>query len=75
MTTSLPDVYSMPLDAIDVSDPKIYQDEVWQPYFERLRQEARLSLGGPPPADLLVRCRDLQCPCAGIAGAFGTGKI
>jgi cytochrome P450 len=40
MTTSLPDVYSMPLDAIDVSDPKIYQDDVWQPYFERLRQEA-----------------------------------
>jgi len=27
MTTSLPDVYSMPLDAIDVSDPKIYQDD------------------------------------------------
>src|SRR5438105_1544298 len=26
-------------------------------------------------ADLLVRRRDLQCPCAGIAGAFGTGKI
>src|ERR1700756_4803887 len=40
MTTSLPDVYSMPLDAIDVSDPKIYQDDVWQPYFESLRQEA-----------------------------------
>src|SRR5438270_188644 len=40
MTTSLPDVYSRPLDAIDVSDPKIYQDDVWQPYFERLRREA-----------------------------------
>ncbi|MBV8504349.1 MAG: cytochrome P450, partial [Alphaproteobacteria bacterium] len=40
MTTLLPDVYSMPLDAIDVSDPKIYQDDVWQPYFERLRREA-----------------------------------
>jgi cytochrome P450 len=40
MTTSHHDVYSMPLDAIDVSDPKIYQDDVWQPYFERLRREA-----------------------------------
>ena len=40
MTLSLPDVYSMPLDAIDVSDPKIYQDDVWHPYFERLRREA-----------------------------------
>jgi cytochrome P450 len=40
MTASFPDVYSLPLDAIDVSDPKIYQDDVWQPYFERLRREA-----------------------------------
>ena len=40
MTSSLPNVCSMPLDAIDVSDPKIYQDDVWQPYFERLRREA-----------------------------------
>jgi cytochrome P450 len=29
-----------PLDAdIDVSDPAIYQDAAWQPYFERLRRE------------------------------------
>src|ERR1700752_251395 len=40
MTTSLPDVYSMPLDAIDVSDPKIYQDDVLEPYFERLPRKA-----------------------------------
>src|SRR6185312_497211 len=30
---------SVPLDAIDVSDPKLYQDDVWQPYFARLRRE------------------------------------
>ena len=33
------DAESMPLDAIDVSDPKLYQDDVWQPYFARLRRE------------------------------------
>ena len=30
---------STPLDDIDVSDPKLYQDDVWYPYFARLRRE------------------------------------
>jgi cytochrome P450 len=29
-----------PLAEIDVSDPKLYQQDVWQPYFRRLRREA-----------------------------------
>ena len=33
------DAYSLPLDAIDVSNPKLYQDDIWYPYFERLRRE------------------------------------
>jgi cytochrome P450 len=33
------DAYALPLDAIDVSNPKLYQDDVWYPYFERLRRE------------------------------------
>jgi len=36
----LADAYTLPLDAIDVSNPKLYQDDVWYPYFERLRREA-----------------------------------
>jgi cytochrome P450 len=41
ITGKLPiDPWSIPLDEIDVSDPQLYQDEAWQPYFERLRQEA-----------------------------------
>ncbi|MDQ2803866.1 MAG: cytochrome P450 [Pseudomonadota bacterium] len=32
--------YSLPIEAIDVSDPKIYQTDTWHPYFERLRREA-----------------------------------
>jgi cytochrome P450 len=31
--------YSMPLDKMDVSDPRLYYDDVWQPYFERLRRD------------------------------------
>ena len=33
------DAYSLPLDAIDVSDPKLYQNDIYYPYFERLRRE------------------------------------
>ncbi len=33
------DAYSIPLDKIDVSQPRLYQDDIWEPYFERLRQE------------------------------------
>jgi cytochrome P450 len=31
---------TMSLDEIDVSDPALYQQHVWQPYFRRLRREA-----------------------------------
>jgi cytochrome P450 len=31
--------YSTPLDRIDVSNPHLYQDDTWRPYFERLRRE------------------------------------
>src|SRR5258708_19460638 len=34
------DAYSIPLEAIDVSDPQLYQDDAYYPYFERLRREA-----------------------------------
>ncbi len=33
------DAYAMPLDQIDVSDPQLYQNDVYYPYFERLRRE------------------------------------
>src|SRR5437667_1016635 len=39
MTTQLQDAYSIPLEAIDVSDPQLYQDDTYYPYFERLRRE------------------------------------
>ena len=31
---------TMPLSEIDVSDPKLFQNDVYYPYFERLRREA-----------------------------------
>lgn len=30
----------IPLDQVDVSNPTIYQNDNWQPYFKRLREEA-----------------------------------
>jgi cytochrome P450 len=39
MTTQRHDANSIPLDKIDVSDPQLYQDDTWYPYFERLRRE------------------------------------
>jgi cytochrome P450 len=33
------DAWSMPLDAIDVSDPQLYQDDAYYPYFARLRRD------------------------------------
>src|SRR6185312_1038607 len=33
------EAWSLPLDKIDVSDPQLYQDDTWYPYFERLRRE------------------------------------
>lgn len=49
--TSSP-AYSLPLDRYDVSDPALYQNDTWYPYFERLRREAPItyvpdSLYGP----------------------------
>ena len=34
---------TMPLDEIDVSNPALYQQGVWQPYFRRLRREAPVN--------------------------------
>ncbi len=31
--------YGTPLDQIDVSNPNLYQQDIWRPYFERLRRE------------------------------------
>jgi cytochrome P450 len=33
------DAYSIAIDQIDVSNPHLYQDDTWRPYFERLRRE------------------------------------
>jgi len=33
------EAWSIPLDRIDVSNPHLYQDDTWQPYFARLRRD------------------------------------
>lgn len=34
------DPWSLPIEAIDVSDPALYQTDTWQPWFARLRRDA-----------------------------------
>jgi len=34
------DVDALPLETINVADPRLYQDDAWAPYFARLRREA-----------------------------------
>ena len=45
---------TMPLDAIDVSNPSLYQQDVWQPYFRRLRREAPVHYCTDKPARALL---------------------
>ena len=35
----LPDPWQTPLEQLDVSDSRLYQQDAWRPYFERLRKE------------------------------------
>ena len=43
------DVNNIPLDQIDVSDPTIYQNDCWQPFFKRLRSEAPVHYQAESP--------------------------
>jgi cytochrome P450 len=36
----LADPYALPLESIDVSDPRLLEQDAWRPYFARLRDEA-----------------------------------
>jgi cytochrome P450 len=38
-TGPLPDPWTTALDELDVSDSRLYQQDAWRPYFERLRRE------------------------------------
>jgi cytochrome P450 len=36
---TLPDPWKTPIEDIDVSDTRLYEQDAWRPYFERLRRE------------------------------------
>ncbi len=36
---TIPDALSIPLDEIDVSDPRLLEQDAWRPFFARLRAE------------------------------------
>ena len=47
--------WSLPLDKLDLSDPQLYYDDVWQPYFERHRKEAPVNyMSRQPVRPILV---------------------
>ncbi|HVJ44625.1 MAG TPA: cytochrome P450 [Dongiaceae bacterium] len=43
------DAQSRPLHEFDMSDPRYYQQDIWQPYFERLRREAPIHYCAASP--------------------------
>ncbi len=47
--TPASDVSSIPLGQIDVSDPAIYEQDNWRPYFARLRREAPVHYTAESP--------------------------
>ena len=42
-------VHSTPLDQIDVSDPTLFGNDSWRPWFVRLRQRLRCTIAHSPP--------------------------
>ncbi len=45
----LPDALTMPLADIDVSDPRLYEQDAWRPYFARLRREEPVHFRADSP--------------------------
>jgi cytochrome P450 len=72
---------SLPLDQIDVSDPALYRDDVWMPYFARLRRDAPVHYhadGRFGPFWSITRYRDIvQAELAHktLSSASGLGGI
>src|SRR3978361_1760491 len=53
---------TVPLDQIDVSDPQLYCDDVWHPYFERLRRDDPVHVVPPHPYGAswaITKCKDI----------------
>ena len=46
----LPDPLTTPLDELDVSDPRRFEHDTWQPLFARLREEAPVHYQAESPA-------------------------
>jgi len=48
-STVLPDPYSMPLEAINLSDPRLYEQNRWGDYFKRIRDEDPVHYASESP--------------------------
>ena len=59
----LPDPATTPIDKIDVSDSRLYQQDAWRPYFDRLRNEdpVHYTAGSPfGPYWSITRFKDIM---------------
>ena len=66
------EAWSKPLDQFDMSDPALYQNDTWYPYFERLRREAPLHYCKDSPYGpywSVSRYKDIM-PCNYPLGSF-----
>ena len=45
----IPDPIATPLEQIDFSDPRLLRDDIWRPYFARLREEAPVHYQADSP--------------------------
>ena len=55
----LADPYAL-LEAIDVSDPRLLEQDAWRPYFARLRDEAPVHYAPTAPLGPIGRSRALR---------------
>ena len=49
-----PDYRGMPLEALDIADPRMFQHDYWQDLFARLRAESPVHFQPDSPVALLV---------------------
>jgi transcriptional accessory protein Tex/SPT6 len=63
----IPDPADVPLEQIDVSNPFMFRQGMWYPYFARLRKEAGRSLAAEPISALFEMVESARSMAEGAA--------
>ena len=64
MGAAVPDYRGMPLEDLDVSDPRMFQYDHWHDLFARLRQECATTCPSVPASAAVWVIVWLRCNCA-----------